>query len=188
LAGERPEPVVLRQVDRETHEERWVRLAAMPIVIEGTSERLAVTVVEDITDVIHIARRQRFLASATQLLASSLNVEATIEKVAWAMVPDFADWCAVHVPDEQGRLRQMAVADLDVPEPQRFEALASELFARTPPGASNLDDVTLDTGSPDQVASVAVVPLVFPGDQARGAITLVSAGHGRRLSVVDLAL
>jgi PAS domain S-box-containing protein len=188
LTGERPEPVVLRQVDRETHQERWVRLAAMPIVIEGSAERLAVTVVEDITDVIHIARRQRFLASATHLLASSLDVEATIDKVAWAVVPDFADWCAVHVPDEQGRLRRMAVADLDVPEPERFEALASKLFARTPPGESNLADVTLDAGSPDHVASVAVVPLVFPGDQARGAITLVSAGQGRRLSLADLAL
>ena len=32
------------------------------------------------------------------------------------------------------------------------------------------------------------MPLVFPGDQARGAITLVSAGRGRRLSLADLAL
>jgi PAS domain S-box-containing protein len=188
LAGERPDPVVLRQVDRVTHDERWVRLAATPIATEGSSERLAVTVTEDITDVVHITRRQRFLASATKLLASSLNVEATIEKVAWAVVPDLADWCAVHVPDEQGHLRQMAVADLDVPEPERFEALASDLFARTPPGESNLDHVTLNAGSPDHVASVAVVPLVFPGDEALGAITLVSAGRGRRLSLADLAL
>ena len=38
------------------------------------------------------------------------------------------------------------------------------------------------------VASVAVVPLVFPGDETRGAITLVTAGRGRRLSLADLAL
>ena len=188
LTGERPGPVVLRQVDRATHEERWVRLTATPIAVEGTDDRLAVTVTEDITDVMHIARRQRFLASATQMLASSLEVEATIEKVAWAVVPDFADWCAVHVPDDRGQLRRMAVADLDVPDPQRFEALASELFERTPPGKSNLDDVTLNAGSPDEVASVAVVPVVFPGDETRGAITLVTAGRGRRLSLADLAL
>ena len=188
LMGERPDPVVLRQVDRATHEERWVRLAATPIVIEGTDDRLAVTVTEDITDVIHIARRQRFLASATKLLASSLDVEATIEKVAWAVVPDFADWAAVHVPDEQGHLRRMAVADLDVPDPERFEALASALFEHTPLGESNLDDVTLNSSQPEQVASVAVVPLVFPGDETRGAITLVAAGHDRRLSLADLAL
>jgi PAS domain S-box-containing protein len=188
LAGERPDPVVLRQVDRATHEERWVRLSATPIAIAGTGEHLAVTVTDDITDVVHITRRQRFLASATKLLASSLNVEATIEKVAWALVPDFADWCAVHVPDDRGRLRRMAVADLDVAEPERFEALAADLLARTPLGESGLDDVTLDESSPDSVASVAVVPLVFPGDEARGAITLVSAGRGRRLSLADLAL
>ena len=188
LAGERPDPVVLRQVDRATHEERWVRLNATPIETDDTSGRLAVTVIEDITDVVHIARRQRFLSSATKLLASSLNVEATIEKVAWAMVPDFADWCAVHVPDDRGHLRRMAVADLDVPDPAQFEALAQSLFARTPPGESNLDDVTLNSGSPAEVASVAVVPLVFPGDETRGAITLVSAGRGRRMSLADLAL
>jgi PAS domain S-box-containing protein len=188
LRGERPEPVVLRQVDRATHEERWVRLAATPVVADGVSEPLAVTVTEDITDVVHIARRQRFLASSTKLLASSLDVEATIEKVAWAVVPDFADWCAVHVPDEQGKLRRMAVADLDVDDPERVEELAEHLFARTPLGESGLDDVTLDAASPDDVASVAVVPLVFPGDQARGAITLVSSGRRRRLSLADLAL
>ena len=188
LQGERPDPVVLRQVDRATHEERWVRLAATPLVTDGASAPLAVTVTEDITDVVQITRRQRFLASATKLLASSLDVEATIEKVAWAVVPDFADWCAVHVPDDHGHLRQMAVADLDVDEPERFQALAASLFERTPLGESGLDDVTLDDSSPDRVASVAVVPLVFPGDQARGAITLVSAGRGRRLSLADLAL
>jgi PAS domain S-box-containing protein len=188
LHGERPDPVVLRQVDRATHEERWVRLAATPIVADGAGEPLAVTVTEDVTDVMQITRRQRFLASATQMLASSLKVDATIEKVAWAVVPDFADWCSVHVPDEQGRLRRMAVADLDVPDPARFEALSEQLLAHTPRGESALDDVSLDGAEPDGLASVAVVPLVFPGDEERGAITLVAAGRGRRLSLADLAL
>ena len=48
--------------------------------------------------------------------------------------------------------------------------------------------MTLNSGSPAEVASVAVVPLVFPGDETRGAITLVSAGRGRRMSLADLAL
>src|SRR4051794_13206307 len=187
LQGQRPEPVVLRQVDRATHEERWVRLAATPIEIEGEPASLAVTVTEDITDVIHIARRQRFLASATKMLASSLNVDATIEKVAWAFLPDFANWSAVHVPDDQGRLRQMAEADLDVEDPEQARALAAALFERTPPGESGLEDVSLGD-SPDEVASVAVVPLVLPGDEVRGAITLVAVGRGRRLSIADLLL
>jgi PAS domain S-box-containing protein len=186
LKGERPEPVVMRQVDRATHEERWVRLSATPIRIDG-GEPLAVTVTDDITDVIHVARRQRFLASATKLLASSLDVEATIEKVAWSVVPDFADWSAVHVPDDRGRLREMAVADLDVADPDRARALAEDLFARTAAGESNLEDVVFGEGV-DEIASVAVVPIIFPGDEARGAITLAAMGRGRRLSLADLAL
>jgi PAS domain S-box-containing protein len=186
LNGERPEPVVMRQVDRATHEERWVRLSATPIRIDG-GEPLAVTVTDDITDVIHVARRQRVLASATKLLASSLDVEATIEKVAWSVVPDFADWSAVHVPDDRGRLREMAVADLDVADPDRARALAEDLFARTAAGESNLEDVVFGEGV-DEIASVAVVPIIFPGDEARGAITLAAMGRGRRLSLADLAL
>src|SRR3954451_1436166 len=82
----------------------------------------------------------------------------------------------------------MAVADLAAGDAQRCAALADSLFARTPPGESSLADVELDDISPDHVASVAVVPLVFPGDEARGAIALVSARRGLRLSVADLAL
>ena len=109
LQGERPEPVVMRQVDRSSHEERWVRLAATPIAVEG-GEPLAVTVTEDITDVMHAERTQRFLATASKLFGSSLDVASTIEKVAWAVVPEVADWCAVHLPDERGRLRRAALA------------------------------------------------------------------------------
>jgi len=188
LQGLRPDPVVLRQVDRTTHEERWVRLAATPIVTDDGAGPLSVTVTEDITDVVQITRRQRFLASATKLLASSLDVETTIEKVAWAVVPDFADWAAVHVPDEHGQLHRMAIADLELEDPERFEALAQSLFARTPAGESALEDVVLDDASRGTVASVAVVPLVLPGDPARGAITIVSAGRGRQLSLADLAI
>ena len=103
-------------------------------------------------------------------------------------MPDFADWCAVHVPDERGQLRRMAVADLDGSADARaLRRSTRTLFARTPPGESSLDEVTLERLA-DDVASVAVVPLVFPGDETRGAITLVSAGRGRRLGRADLAL
>jgi PAS domain S-box-containing protein len=189
LNGDRPESVVMRQVDRTTGAERWVRLAATPIVIEGGGgARLSVTVTEDITDVVHIARRQRFLSSASKLLASSLDVEATIEKVAWAVIPEFADWCAVHLPDDQGNLRRMAVAHMSPAGVERFEELAQELVARTAPGESHLETVADPDADDDEVLSAAIVPLVAPGERERGTITLVSAGRGRRLGPADLSL
>jgi PAS domain S-box-containing protein len=188
LRGERPESVVMRQVDRATGEERWVRLAATPIAPDNGDSTLSVTVTEDITDVVHIARRQRFLSSASKLLTSSLDVEATIEKVAWAVIPDFADWCAVHLPDDQGRLRRVAVAHMGRGGAERFEELAQDLLRRTAPGESQLETVA-EEGAPDEeVLSAAIVPLVAPGERETGAIVLVSEGRGRSLGPADVSL
>jgi PAS domain S-box-containing protein len=188
LRGERPESVVMRQVDRATGAERWVRLAATPIAANGDDGMLSVTVTEDITDMVHIARRQRFLSSASKLLASSLDVESTIEKVAWAVIPDFADWCAVHVPDDQGRLRRMAVAHMGPDREDRFAQVAEQLLAQTSPGEAQLETLADPDAPDDEVLSAAIVPLVAPGEREMGAITLVSAGRARRLVAADLSL
>jgi PAS domain S-box-containing protein len=174
LRGERPEPVVMRQVDRATHEERWVRLAATPIV---AGEPLAVTVTEDITDVVHAERTQRFLATASKLLATSLDVASTIDKVAWALVPEVADWCAVHMPDERGRLHQAAVTRTNA---DAREISASDLEAVMRTGQSRL------TGEPGARWALTV-PLVS-GDRPIGTITLVTTGPGRRLGPADVHL
>jgi PAS domain S-box-containing protein len=188
LRGERPQSVVMRQVDRATGEERWVRLAATPIAADNGGATLSVTVTEDITDVVHIARRQRFLSSASKLLTSSLDVDATIEKVAWAVIPDFADWCAVLLPDDQGRLRRVAVAHMGGGGAERFEELALDLLGRTAPGESQLETVADEGASDEEVLSAAIVPLVAPGERETGAIVLVSEGRGRRLGPADLSL
>lgn len=44
--------------------------------------------------------RAEFLADATQMLASSLQYETTIARVARAAVPRLADWCSVDVIDD----------------------------------------------------------------------------------------
>ena len=57
--------------------------------------------------------RQRFLAEAGQLLASSLDYEQTLERVARMIVPRLADWCGIEMVDEQGEPQQVAVAHAD---------------------------------------------------------------------------
>jgi PAS domain S-box-containing protein len=165
LQGKRPEPIVIRQVDRSSHEERWVRLAATPIAVDG-GEPLAVTVTEDITDVMHAERTQRFLATASKLFGSSLDVASTIEKVAWAVVPEVADWCAVHLPDERGRLRRAALAWMDPQTP--------ELQAPDP-------EPVLRSGTSQLIGSSALIAPLVAGDETIGTITLAATGPGRRL-------
>jgi signal transduction histidine kinase len=61
-------------------------------------------------------RRLELLAEATGRLAASLNYEATLSSLADLAVPDLADWCLVHLHDEHGPPRLVAVAHAD---PQR---------------------------------------------------------------------
>jgi PAS domain S-box-containing protein len=114
LAGETPEPLVVRAVSKRTGEERWriVKATAVP------GRRLAVNVIEDVTDVKRAELAQRFLAQAGAVLASSLDYEQTLARIAELAVPRLADWCSVSLPDGD-RLRTVAVAHAD-PAKVRF--------------------------------------------------------------------
>ena len=83
-----------------------------------------------------VARRQtarlQFLAEASIELASSLDLEVTITRVARLAVPTFADWCAIDVVRD-GRVHRLAVAHVD---PAKVE-LAVALQERWPPDPSS---------------------------------------------------
>ena len=55
---------------------------------------LAVNVIEDVTEVKRAELAQRFLAEAGAVLASSLDYEQTLARIAELAVPRLADWCA----------------------------------------------------------------------------------------------
>ena len=71
--------------------------------------------------------RLAFLAEASELLASSLEYEDTLQRVARLAVPRIADWCTVHVVEEDGPIR-LAMAHAD---PAMME-FAREYQARYP--------------------------------------------------------
>lgn len=70
----------------------------------------------------------RFLADASAELASNLDYQSTLRRVAYLAVPDYADWCSVQLLEE-GELRTIAVAHSD---PAKVE-LALEMQRRYPP-------------------------------------------------------
>src|SRR5665213_2141665 len=71
--------------------------------------------------------RLAFLAEASETLASSLEYEDTLQRVARLAVPRIADWCAVHVVEEGAPVR-LAMAHAD-PEMLEF---AREFTTRYP--------------------------------------------------------
>ena len=154
----------------------------------------------------------RFLAEASEILAGSLDYETELERVAHLIVPALADWCAVDLLAEDGRLHRLTVVHRD---PVKAEA-ALELRRRypvlSPNQAHRAWDVLLD-GSPwfDSAvtetrfvaeardaehltllrrlgfAAEMVLPLVARG-RTLGVITLVLADTSRHYAAGDLAL
>jgi serine phosphatase RsbU (regulator of sigma subunit)/PAS domain-containing protein len=102
LAGLDPEPVVIRSRDLETGEIRWARIKATAVRDPDGGVRLAINLIEDITELKRSEEAQRFLAEASRRLSgSSLDYERTLAAVTELAVPSLADACAVHLVEEE---------------------------------------------------------------------------------------
>ncbi len=98
-------------------------------------------------------QRETFLAEASSVLASSLDYETTLARVAQLAVPHMADWCTVHVLEDNDSLQQLALAHAD-PAKARW---AQELQKRYPPDASANVGVShvLRTGKPECLSVIS---------------------------------
>src|SRR5205823_7124621 len=57
--------------------------------------------------------RLEFLAEASRILSTSLDYGRTLQQVARLIVPRLADWCSVDIREEDGSIRQVALAHVD---------------------------------------------------------------------------
>lgn len=107
-------------------------ITAVPVFDrDGTPIGLTVAAA-DITERERAETRLAFLAEASELLSGSLDYNETLERLAQAVVPRLANWCAVELV-ENGELKQVVVAHED-PEMVR---LAQDLRSKYP---ASLDD------------------------------------------------
>jgi serine phosphatase RsbU (regulator of sigma subunit) len=208
LMGSVPEPLVVRHRSPHDGELRWARVQATAVPGAGDSPRLAINVIEDITDIKRAEQGYRFLAEASRILSGSLDYEATLRTVADLAVPRIADWCGVDLVDGD-RIDRVAVAHVD---PARV-AMAREIQERYPPGPGNAIHQIIASGEPqvysevsDEVLaaaavddehleimralgmrSVMIVPMSLRG-RVLGTISFVSSESGRRFDAQDAAL
>ena len=156
--------------------------------------------------------RLQFLAEASTLLASSLDVDATLGRVARLAVPHFADWCAVDLVGERGVLNRVAVAHVDPAKVELAQRLVvafpATLNDETGIGAAvregepvisgELDEDSLRAEFGNRPAYVEallklelhasmIVPLVARG-RTLGALTFASAESKRSYGDTDLKL
>ena len=101
----------------------------------------------DITTRKRAEETEHYLSRVSEVLGSSLDYETTLERLARMIVPELADWCAVHVAEGDGQARQLAVAHVD---PAKV-AWARELNERYPARAGATSGVpnVLRTGEPE---------------------------------------
>jgi PAS domain S-box-containing protein len=165
----------------------------------------------DVTERRRAEEAQRFLAEASDMLASSLDYRETLSSVARLVVPTLADWCVVDVLDEDGSLERLAV---EHPDPGKV-ALVHKLQERYPPDPDEPSGVyqVLRSGEPEMMAQIPeelleaaavdaehreilrelglrsymVVPLVTRA-RTLGAISMIAAESGRSYGQADLAL
>jgi PAS domain S-box-containing protein len=210
LAGERPPPLTMRYRHQASAENRWSRVQSTPVFDERGAVRLAINVIEDITDIKRGERGHRFLSRASHELARSLDYQETLRAVARLAVPEVADWCAVDVlaGDE---LKRVAVAHVD---PERV-ALARDVQERYPAdpqsetgvwgvlrrGCAELyreipDEMLVQIARDEEhlarlravgLRSAMLAPMTLR-DEVLGVVSFVSAESGRRFDEHDLAL
>jgi PAS domain S-box-containing protein len=150
-----------------------------------------------------------FLAEVASILASSLDYENTLTRVAELAVPQVADWCTVDLLSESGETVRLAVAHVDpakVEQARRFH----ERFPEDPIWKHGIRDV-IRTGAPLLVpeltsemleagadsaeylaavrelgiTSYICVPLTARG-RILGALTFVATAPDRKYTVTDL--
>ena len=155
-------------------------------------------------------RRLAFLAEASTELASSLDYETTLNRVARMAVPGIADWCTVHVVNE-GVASRIVVAHADpamlvmaeeysrrypeiiVEESGLGRVLRtgeSEVYTHIPEGAleqAARDPEHLIMLRDFKITSSILVPLKSRG-KVLGALRLLAAGGERHFSADDVHL
>src|SRR5579871_70731 len=190
-------------------EERWSFVSAAPVFDDRGRVELAVSVFREFTEQRRAQQAWQYLAEASAALASSLDYEATLKKVADLAVPRIADWCSVEILTPEGSLQQLAVAHVT---PAKRE-LAKEWRRRWPPLRDSVPYQVVGSGLPvmlgeitDEMIAAAtpdleqrrlahelglrsamVVPLVV-GKEPIGVLSFVTAESARRYGAEDLIL
>ena len=114
LLGETsPPPMIVRNIVKETGEERWLLNKATAVLGPEGEVAMAVNLIEDITETKRNEIAQRLMAETLRTLADTPDLPGTLQAIADAAVPSLADWAAVNMVDESGTIRTLAIAHRD---------------------------------------------------------------------------
>ncbi|HET6275977.1 MAG TPA: SpoIIE family protein phosphatase [Candidatus Cybelea sp.] len=169
---------------------RWFRVAVSPIdggLLPGAAGWLGICT--DIDDYKRQGQRFAFLARAGEVLSESLDLQATLDRLLAIMVPEFGDWAAIDLFDEEERLQTAAAIHAD---PQKLR-LVRRLVGRYThdPRYDPAIAGALRTGRPivvrevkDELLKKAAAPSLLPlilELAPRSAVTIPLRSRGRTI-------
>lgn len=215
LAGSSEGPVEVFEVERDGRTQ-YLELRSAALPTDSVADA-AMLLMQDVTDRIETEKEREetlrqieFLADASRVLASSLELSVVLERLAESVVPFLGDWCAVDLVDRDGIIRRIVVRHHDPAK----AAYADKLKAYSSSGNSELPVAeVLRTDRPQiftdgdgdlieriaqneehgallselGVAAGLVVPM-SSGGRLLGSLLLVSADPSRRYGVSELGL
>jgi PAS domain S-box-containing protein len=190
---------------------RWHLARSLPAYTPDGEVAGWVGTCTDIDDRKRAEDAQALLVEASAVLGSSLDYRRTLAQVAQLAVPSIADWCGVHVLEDDGSLRELAVVHADEAK-MKFAVELQERYPPDPQGDTGVPQV-VRSGRPELVPDVTdemlvaaardelhldlirelgirswmCVPLTARG-RTLGAISFVAAESGRRYEKSDLRL
>ncbi len=211
LAGAvNPKPIVAKFSFPSQHRECWVMISAAPVLDEHGTLTHAVVILKDFTERKRLEDQQRILAQAGPTLASSLDYDLTLKRIAELMVPNVADWVYINLMDRDGiprtavthhwnptylkkveEIRKKYPRDWEavIADPRVFKTGKSELYPEL-----NEEILTVGYRSPERARAMietfnpksAMVVPIQGAARVLGVMTLVSAESGRHYDPADL--
>ena len=185
------------------HEEEVIGVGV--VLIDVTDQRRALQAERE------ARRRASFLAEAGALLDESMDYDRTLANLARLAVPHFADWCTVHLVEEDGEVRQVAMAHADPGKLKRTLEIQERYPAEMRPdrGIGRV----IATGAPEVIDEIPDEMLVVAAQDAEhlellreldlcasviaplqaagrtvGALTFISSDRARRYGEADVEL
>jgi PAS domain S-box-containing protein len=163
----------------------------------------------NVTEQVRATGIDRFIAVASEALASSLDYAVTLRMVARQAVPVLADWCVVDVMEDD-TVRRIAARHADPskqdladgllefpPDMRRQQGVPHALRTGQPVLVSHVDPRSVDDAAQGErhqrilaelgVESAMIVPLRCRG-RTLGALTFVASESGRRYTETDLRI
>ncbi len=194
-------PAMVRMTASDVDGARYYHLAIQDVSAQKRSEEASAEMLAYVA----------YLADASEVLASSLDVDRTLRKLARLVVPTHADWCTINLLEEDGSIRRVAAEHADparaaelarlldthpnepdadsgvgyvirTGEAQLFAEVTDALLAET----AN-DPEYLEITAQLQIRSCVIAPLEARG-RVLGSISLVYTEQEKTYGEADLAL